>query len=293
MSSRNPILQAITHWFERTFEDPEVISLFMTLVVVILLFKFFGSILMPVLISVVLAYLLNGIVRTLVRWGCPRLLAVWVVYIIFLGLFIYAVLYFIPMLWRQLSNLIEELPRTFASVQLLLMHFMQKYPWILSHAQLDHMVAFLKAQSPTLGHTIIRFSWVALPNLAELILYSVLVPLLVFFFLKDYRKIMHWLKRFLPKRHTLVKKVSVEVYNKIGSYVKGRVIEILLVGVVSIITFSLLGLQYSILIGALVGLSVIVPYIGAVIVTIPVIVVALMEWGVTPIFGMSCSHLLL
>ena len=88
---------------------------------------------------------------------------------------------------------------------------------------------------------------------------------------------MHWLKRFLPKRHTLVKKVSVEVYNKIGSYVKGRVIEILLVGVVSIVTFSLLGLQYSILIGALVGLSVIVPYIGAVIVTIPVIVVALMS----------------
>src|SRR5262249_10993150 len=153
------------------------------------------------------------------------LLAVWTVYIIFLGVFIYGMLYFIPIVWRQLMSLIVELPHTFIIAQLFLLQFMHKHPWILSDIQLNHILDFFRDQTPKLGHTILRFSWAAIPNLAELILYLVLVPLLVFFFLKDYRKIMHWLKQFLPRRHTLVKKVSLEVYNKIGSYVKGRIIE--------------------------------------------------------------------
>lgn len=284
MPFRNPIFQSISNWFERTFADPEAINLFMTLVISILIFEFFGAILMPVIVSIILAYLLHGAVRRLVRWRVPRLLAVWMVYIIFLSVFIYAIFYFIPIIWRQLTILIVEMPHTFIRAQLFLSGFLGKHPWIFSDDQLNHIMGFFREQAPKFGHNLIRLSWMALPNLAELILYLVLVPLLVFFFLKDYRKIVHWLKQFLPKRHSLVKQVSVEVYNKIGSYVKGRIIEIIIVGVVSILIFTLLGLQYSFLIGALVGLSVIVPYIGAIIVTIPVVAVGLMEWGFTPSF---------
>lgn len=279
MPTNNPIFQHIAHWFERTFADPEVISLFITLVISILLIEFFGGILMPVLISIVVAYLLNTPVRLLTRHGCPRLVAVWLVYILFLGLFIYAVLYLAPIIWRQFLNLIDQMPNTVVIAQLWLKQFMLKHPLILSDLDLDHVLAYFKEQSPKLGQTVLRYTWVAIPNMAELILYLVLVPLLVFFFLKDSRTIIAWLRRFLPRRHTLVKRVSLEVYSKIGSYVKGRVIEIFIIGAVAMLAFEILGLQYAILLGALVGLSVIVPYIGAIIVTLPVVILALMQWG--------------
>lgn len=284
MATRNPIFQSIGQWFERTFADPEVISLFMTLVISILLFEFFGRILMPILISVIIAYLLNTPVKMLKRLGCPRLLAVGLVYIIFLGLFIYAMLCVAPIIWRQLINLVNQMPNTFVIGQLWLAKFVDKHPSLLSKVDLQHVLAYFKEQSPKLGQNILHYSLVAIPSMAEMILYLVLVPLLVFFFLKDSRVIVNWLKRFLPRRRLLVRRVSQEVYGKIGAYVKGRVIEVFIVGAVATVAFELLDLQYAVLLGAMLGLSVIVPYIGAIVVTIPIVILALMQWGLTAHF---------
>lgn len=66
---------------------------------------------------------------------------------------------------------------------------------------------------------------------------------------------------------------------KIGAYIRGRVIEIIIVSIISVISFSLLKLQYAFLLGVLLGVSVIVPYIGAIVVTVPVAVIGLMQWG--------------
>jgi putative permease len=284
MRSKNPIFQTISQWFERTFADPEVISLFMILVISLLLLEFFGTILIPILVSIIIAYLLNTPVRWLTRTGCPRLISVWMIYILFLGCFIYGVFYLIPLIGRQFINLMDQLPSTFVTVQLWFTQFMQKHSWIVSQTDMQHILVFLREQTPKLGQTLIRISWAAIPNMAEIILYLVLVPLLVFFFLKDSRIILTWLKRFLPRRHLLVKRVSQEVYGKIGSYVKGRVIEVFMVGITSTIAFSLFGLQNAIFLGVLVGLSVIVPYIGAIVVTIPIVILALVQWGLSAHF---------
>ncbi len=72
---------------------------------------------------------------------------------------------------------------------------------------------------------------------------------------------------------------------KIGAYVRGRVIEIIIVSIVAVIAFALLGLQYAFLLGVLLGLSVIVPYIGAIVVTIPIAIVGLMQWGLSAHFA--------
>jgi putative permease len=284
MFNQSPFFQSISSWFNRTFADPEFISLFMTLVISIVLFEFFGHILMPVLISIIIAYLLNSPVKLLTRRGCPHALAVWSIYIIFLGLFIYGMLYLIPMMGRQLVNLIGQIPGIFMAGQVWLAKLKISHPWLVSDGNVEHVLTYFKEQSPKLGQTILHYSWAAVPNMAELILYLVLVPLLVFFFLKDNQKIMLWLHRFLPRRRVLVKRVSLEVYDKIGAYVKGRVIEVFIVAGMASLLFECLGLQYAILLGVLMGLSVIVPYIGAIMVAIPIIGVALTQWGLTAHF---------
>ena len=79
---------------------------------------------------------------------------------------------------------------------------------------------------------------------------------------------------------------------QIMNYIRGKVIEIIVVAIVSFVTFSLFGLQFALLLAILVGFSVLIPYIGAAVVTIPVVLVALFQFGLPlRLFGDGClSH---
>jgi putative permease len=102
---------------------------------------------------------------------------------------------------------------------------------------------------------------------------------LVFFFLKDRDSISAWFGKFLPSERRFVKTVWADVDRQIANYVRGKFWEIMIVWAVSYTTFSVLGLQYAMLLGVLVGLSVIIPYIGATVVTFPVLLVGWFQWG--------------
>ena len=108
---------------------------------------------------------------------------------------------------------------------------------------------------------------------------------MVFFFLKDKKDLISSVTAFLPKERVMATQVGDEMYQQIMNYIRGKVIEILIVGGASIIAFIALDLNYAVLLGVLVGLSVLVPYVGATIVTIPVALVALFQWGTQAEFG--------
>lgn len=281
---KNPILQSISNWFRRTFSEPSAVSLFITIVLGILFLEFFGKMFAPILVSVVIAYLLNSVVSLLVRWRIPHTIAVIIVFLAFLGVIIVSIVSLLPLLWRELTTLVVELPHAFVVSQHWVNGFMEHYPRIFSDVQLAHVITFLREQSVHAGQTALKVSLATIPGLVQLVIYFVLVPLLVFFFLKDHIKITRWFKRYTPANNDLFINVWTEVKQKIGAYVRGRVIEIIIVGFVTTATFAILGLEYAVLLGVLVGLSVIIPYIGAVIVTIPVIVIALMQWGLSAHF---------
>lgn len=289
MTSNNPILHVISNWFKRNFSDPEALALFFTLFIAVLLIEFFGKFLLPVIISIILAYLLNSPVKYLERWRFPRQFAVIVVYVLFLGLFAFAIFGLIPLFWKQLVAMMHEFPRAFTRAQMWATEFMHHYPKVFSENPLGQIAFYFREQSAHIGKFIVSFSLATIPGVVTIVLYLVLVPLLVFFFLKDGKLITNWVMHYLPKRRGLIHTVWFDVNEKIGAYVRGRVLEILIVSLVSIAAFELLGLQYAFLLGALVGLSVIVPYIGAVVVTIPVVVVSLMQWGLSA----HCAYFLI
>ena len=107
---------------------------------------------------------------------------------------------------------------------------------------------------------------------------------MIFFFLKDKELIIDWLGRFLPKERRLINEIWIEMDAQIGNYVRGKFNEIIIVGSASYITFVLFGLNYAPLLGLIVGLSVLIPYIGAAVVTLPIAFVAYFQWGLTPDF---------
>jgi putative permease len=106
----------------------------------------------------------------------------------------------------------------------------------------------------------------------------------VLFFLKDKEKILKWAKGFLPRNRDLAAEVWEEVNQQIANFIRGKLWEIIIVWGVSYITFMLLGLNFAMLISFFIGLSVLVPYIGATVMTLPVALMAFFQWGIGPNF---------
>lgn len=279
------MLQLVKNWIDRYLLDPELAILWLLLLFIIIVFASLGNILAPVFASVVMAYLLQWPISSLEKLHLPRIAAVLSVYISFLGLVILAIIGLLPLLFRQLSNLISELPAMAAKGQQLLLYLPTRYPGYASVSQIQEWIAQFKVELTHAGQGILSDALSYIPNVIAFAIYFVLVPLLVYFFLLDEKKIINWLSQYLPEKRRLISQVWAEVLTQTGNYVRGKALEMLIVWIVTYLSFAILGLQYAILLSVLVGISVIIPYIGAVMVTIPVLIIGFLEWGWTAHFA--------
>ena len=159
-----------------------------------------------------------------------------------------------------------------------------KFPTIFSESGVQSLLDSINGEIANFSKSLSGKLFYSVFVLIKALVYIILVPLLLFFFLKDKKLIMAWLGRFLPKRREIIQDVWYEVDIQIGNYIRGKISEILVVWILTFIPLHIFNLQYSLLLSFMVGLSVLIPYIGATIVTIPVLVVAYMQYGLSSDF---------
>lgn len=278
-------MEVIRNWFRRYFNDPQVIILAVLLLLGFGIILLMGRMLAPVLVSLVLAYLLEGLVGRLERWHVPRLLGVTLVVLGSVLIFALVLFGMVPQLSHQLTQLFQQLPVMISEGQALLLRLPEQYPGFITEQQVVDIMAGLRKEITNLGHHVFSLSLASVFNVIAVIVYMILVPVLVFFFLKDKQRIFDWIASYLPRERGLSAQVWHDVNAQVANYVRGKVWEILIVGAASYITFSFMGLQYALLLATLVGLSVIIPYIGAAVVTIPIALVAYFQWGLSAQFA--------
>lgn len=272
-------MNIVIAWFRRILSDTQAVVLVLLLLAGTVVVLFMGQMLAPVIAAIVIAYLLEGIVQYLMRMGTRRMFSVIVVFTLFCAFLLFLVIGLLPPISRQLSQLVQELPRMLVRGQELLLALPEKYPTYISANQIVNIIASAKAELGGLGQSLLSYSLASVVTVITVLIYLVLLPLLVFFFLKDKSLILGWFLRFLPNDYSLAKRVWHEVDLQMGNYVRGKFWEIVIVWSATYTTFTLIGLQFAMLIGLMVGLSVIIPYIGAALVTVPVAIVALFQWG--------------
>ena len=202
----------------------------------------------------------------------------------FLGILGLIFLWVLPLLWEQLTRLTQEFPKILGNSQVLLQGLYARYPDVISSSRIEQFYGHMSNLLAGFGKSLLGFSFASIISIVTVSVYLVLGPLLVFFFLRDNKKIVGWLKGFLPQERTILQKIWLNIQLKISCYIHGKLIEMLIVSVFTIAAFWVLGLRYSFLLGVLVGVSVIIPYIGVVLVTIPVAIVGLIDWGVSTHF---------
>ncbi|SED92592.1 AI-2E family transporter [Pseudomonas anguilliseptica] len=266
-------------WLHRYFSDEQAVVLAVLLVLGFAAILNLGGMLAPVLTGLVLAFLMQGLVNAFERLRIPQVVSVWLVFTLFMSMLGVFLLVLMPLLWRQVITLFNELPRMLGEWQSLFLLLPERYPTLITNEQVLQLIEVVRGEAGSVGQSALSFSLSSLPMLVSIMIYVVLVPILVFFFLKDRELISAWFRGYLPRERALITQVAEEMNKQIANYIRGKVIEIIICGVVTYIAFAALGLNYAALLALFVGLSVVVPYIGAVVVTVPVALIGLFQWG--------------
>jgi putative permease len=272
-------MNLLTSWFKRTFADPQVVILGIVLVIGFAVVLGLGRMLAPVFASIVFAYLLEAVVAQLQRMGLPRLASVLLVFLLFIASGLFLLFGLVPMLTRQLSQLVQQIPTYISQGQVLLLQLPERYPQLVSEQQVQQFIASVGTEVGTVGQQLLTWSLGSVANVVGLLVLLVLIPVLVFFLLKDKRLLIDWFSAYLPTERHLVTSVWADVEAQIANYVRGKAGEIVIVGAVSYVTFIALGLDYAALLATMVGFSVLIPYIGAAVITAPIAFVAYFQWG--------------
>jgi len=277
------MIDVIKEWIEKHFSDPQAILLVTFLVLGVVLVLYWGHILTPVLAGVIIAYVLEGLVRKFIKLGLPRFIAFLISYTLFVTSLALVLFGLVPLVISQISQLVIDFPNILNKLQQLILTIPEKYP-VFADQEIERMLGNFSSELVNIGQKLVSVSLKSAGDVFTVLVYLVVVPLLVFFLLKDKDAILRWFRRFLPEDRGLAYSVWKEVDCKMGNYIRGKLLEIVIVGVATFIPLKVMGMNYAATMSLLVGLSVIIPYVGAIAVTIPVAIIAWFQWGATSDF---------
>ena len=272
-------LHVIGAWINEHFSHEEAISLVLLIIGILLLLLTLGSYLAPVIAGLVIAFLLQGLVTNMERIKVPRLVGVAISFLLFLGLVFALVLVVVPLLWAQLQELLGLLPTAILRLREVLDDLALRFPEYVTEEQVTAALDQGAGELANLSASVVETAFSQVFSLVGLFLYLVLVPISVFFFLKDKDELLAWLRTLVPMESGLMSSVGSEMNDQLGNYVRGKFIEILIVGAATFVAFTALGLNYAALLSVLVGISVLIPFVGAALVTLPVFLVGVIQFG--------------
>lgn len=243
---------------------------------------FLSTVFTPLLLSGILFYLLNPIVRLLerVRWGrfhFNRTAAVALVFVLLIAVIGYGAAWVVPRLVSQVTTLIGNIP-DFARSSEGVLRKAANHPWLQDidfSKYLDQMqTAFGKyAENFVTGLTTGIGSIIG--TVTTVTVTAITVPVMLFYMLKDGEKLMPALRKWLPAKHA---DQTVELLNRmnatIARYIGGQILECLFVGTFTGVGYMLIGQKYALLLGVFAGLCNLIPYVGPYIGILPAVIVA-------------------
>ena len=269
-------------WYNTHLTEPNQASFALIILFTIIILYVLIETVAPILVAVVLAYMLEGLVkRSLDYINLERKLVVILVYSLFILISVIILFLLLPLMLEQLSNLLKSLP---SYLEYSIQQGKIIALGVFSSEQMNDFLSGLNSEMSSMGKSVLSYSLSSAGNIFETIIYIFIVPILIFFILYDKENIFTWFKKFFPEKLDLSKRASKELDLKIGNYIRCKFIEIIIVWTASFIVFIMLDLKYSLLLSFLCGISVIIPYVGAIAVTIPIILIGYFQWGTSAEF---------
>lgn len=270
--------------------------------------SFLQPVLIPVAVAAILAFLLEPVVKFSMRLRLSRLVSIILVYIAFTGLFVGLVVTIAPPAYRQSIMLANNFPSYLEKSEALAIRTMEnlqrfseldflrqpgnddratndRFSTIMATA-IDDAGAWVQQKLPDLALESGRFiqrSFGGFLGVFGLLLSLVLVPIFLFFFLRDSPAIADNWSNYLPLRASPLKSEIVALLSEINSYLinffRGQLIVSMIDGLLIAVALLVLGLDFAIVIGIMVAFLGLIPYLGMMICYIPAVVIAAAQFG--------------
>lgn len=282
------------------------ISLFLFLFLLIKLFplyspifSFFWRLLLPFLIACLIAYLLYPIIDKLHSYNIHKGITVLIIYILFFGGFVGSIYFLYPAIINQLRDFNEHLPQLIVKYETIIYQVYESTSFLPEavHDQFDQLIVNIERSLENILANLIG----SFTKIVDLIVLVTVVPVLVFYFIKDYNKIKAFFIRFIPMKYRKQVKILTQAVDKgLGNYIRGQLLVSLFVSLTTLIIFELLNIKYALLLALIMGVTNIIPYFGPIIGAIPAVAItatvstklALLTIGATIIIQIIESNLI-
>ncbi len=238
------------------------------------------TVVLPIILTGVVYYLLNPIVDFLERHKVGRIQSILMLYVLIIGIIAVLLTLVIPVIREQIMDLVSNFPEYSEMARIQFEHLMGSK----MINQFQESINFdpqevIKTISER-ASTFLNKTWTGIGgfvgNLIEVVLAIVTVPFILFYLLKDGKKLPGFIQGFVPtKLRGETNRVMSEMNHQISSYIRGQIIVSFCIGVLLFVGYIIIGLKYSLILAVIAAFTSVVPYLGPAIAITPALIVAL------------------
>jgi putative permease len=273
------MINHLSNILKRIFSNEETIVFSLIILLTLIIFSLFIGVLTPFIISVIVAYLLVGLQKKIETYNVSENLATILAFSIFIIIGAAMFIWLIPLLYVQLQSFVLDIPRLFNEFLNFVSTIPAAFPDLLDSDQISLFFQAVSSELSSITQNIVKSSISGIQSTITVLLYIILFPILVYFFLFDRKNIIEGCLKIIPGDRAMLSQVWSEMDVQLSNYVRGKVLEIFIVGIAAAVLFASFGLNYGALLAVLVGLSVLIPYVGAFSITIPIVIIGILQFG--------------
>lgn len=277
-------------WFWKWFLNNQAVTSLLVILLILLIlllftkvsylfepvWQFLAIVGLPIILAGILYYLMNPTVDYLERKGIKRIYSIFGLFILVVGLIVWGVVVIIPKIQEQSMSFADNLPGYLTIIE-------NKVNEILSDPIFSQVQEQIEASNEklisSLTDIVQNLSRSTIQNLgsffgavATIVLAVITMPFILFYLLKDGRKLAPYFVKFLPtkmRQPSLI--VLKEMNDQVSSYIRGQLTVAFAVAVMFMIGFSIIGLDYAITLGIAAGFLNLIPYLGSFLAMIPAV----------------------
>jgi len=243
---------------------------------------FASTLFLPILLAGILFFIFNPVVKLLEKARIPRSLAILLFYLLFIGLVILLIAIVGPIISAQITDFFANAPRYVIDIRNFLLDLSETtwFKWIMSqdYVSISQLEQTLMDFTTSLPENITTSVGTVLGVVTNITLTAITVPFILFYMLKDGHRFSETAVKLLP---TSYRKEGLtifrDLYETLSTYIQGQVIVSLAVGIGCFIGYSIIGLKYALLLGIVVSVTNIIPYVGPFIGATPAVIIGFLD----------------
>ncbi|WP_434288082.1 AI-2E family transporter [Celeribacter sp. SCSIO 80788] len=248
-------------------------------VVFLALLWLMGDVILPFVLSMAVAYMLDPVADRLETWGLSRIAATIVITLVAAILFVLMALLVIPTLVKQATDLVNSAPDLINNLQTFLT---EKFPVLLDeNSQLRQTLMQIGETIQSKGGALLSGALASAMSLFNVVMLLVLVPVITFYLLMDWDRMVAEVDKLLPRDHApVIRRLAADIDRTLASFIRGQGTVCLILGTFYAAGLMLVGLKFGLVAGALAGALTFIPYVGAIVGGLLSIGLALFQfWG--------------